>query len=76
MPAFITVDATSKHTNGTRPTRVNIDQIAYVTSAGERHDPSGNAAIHFAGGLGCPSERLVTKQTQAEVAALIAAALA
>lgn len=74
MAKFIDVDAANQHNHSARPARVNIDQIAFVTTQGNLHDPSSPAVITFAGGT--PAERLVVTQTVAQVKALIAAALA
>lgn len=70
---FISLDAQSKHENTTRPARVNVDQIAFITSSGEVHDPDAGSAIVFAGGFDQPNQRLACTQTVDQVLALIAA---
>jgi hypothetical protein len=72
MPKFIALDAANQHNHSARPARVNVDQIAFVTTHGDQHDPSSPAVITFAGGT--PADRLIVTQTVDQVSALIDAA--
>lgn len=74
--AFFVVDAKIINQNTTRPAHVNVDNVAFVTSAGEVYDANGAAAIIFNGGLETPIQRLITLQTPAQVRTLIDAAIA
>lgn len=74
MAKFVSLDVVNVGSNGARPARINADAIAYVTTAGEQHDPDGHALVVFVGGsgVGSPGASIVVTQTVAQVAALLA----
>jgi hypothetical protein len=76
MATFIELDAEQTGNDHGRPVRVNVDQVAYYKASGTAYDPDHATAVYFVGGLQGQAERLVVRQTVAQVAAAIEAASA
>jgi hypothetical protein len=75
MATFIELNALTQGENSSRPVKVNLDAIAHYQASDNQYDlngANGTTAIYFVGGLRGQAERLVVKETVAQVDSAIA----